>query len=208
MKMMQFMKCDYCGEENFINYLLSDTSINNTCKCGKRSSCGMGSEITIGTRILERSKYELRKNEDYNLSIVFSAMAFECELSNMYLKWRSVSKGISDQGLEESLRKFGTIKDKIQGLSKLMFSKRLEEFIQDDSDVCTAIENGFPSLCVTNLAKSFQEQLFWPRNRVLHLGYSGYINEDAKRCLNIAGLGLQIFDEMDKNKSNQMRKRI
>lgn len=208
MKMILFMECDYCGAENFINYSLSDTSIKNTCKCGEQSSYGMGSEITIGARILERSKYELKKNEDYSLSIIFSAMAFECELSNMYFKWGCVSKNTSDQELEESLRKFGTIENKIQELSKLMFSRRLEEFIQGDPDVCTVIENGFPSLCVTNLAKSFQEQLFWPRNRVLHLGYSGYINEDAKRCLNIAGLGLQIFDEMDKNKSNQMRKRI
>ena len=205
MKTILFVKCEGCGKENFLNYTLSKTEIKDTCTCGNQFSYLLGSEITIGTRILERSKYEFKINEDYSLSIVFSAMSFECELSSMYVKWGNISKNKSDQELEEFLRKLGNIQDRIQELSKLMFSVSFEKFVQDNSDLYAQIKGGFKSLCVENLAESFQKKLFWPRNKVLHSGYSDYTSDDAKRCLNIAELGLRIFDKMDKHKSNQCR---
>ena len=202
MKTPLFVKCECCGKDNYINYVLNDTDVKSTCKCGNRFSYSLGSEFTIGERILERSKYELLINEDYNLSIIFSAMAFECELSHLYFKWGSISNNISDQELEKSLRKFGNIKNKIQKASKLIYSAGFEKFIRNDSKLFNNIKNDFPSLDVDKLIESFQQQLFWPRNRVLHLGYSKYKEDDAKRCFNIAKLGLQIFDRMNKYKSN------
>ena len=77
----------------------------------------------------------------------------------------------------------------------------IEKFIQNDSGLSTNIKNDFPSLDVNKLAENFQKQLFWPRNRVLHLGYSDYTNQNAKKCFNIALLGLQIFEKMEKNKN-------
>lgn len=197
MKTPLFVKCERCGKDNYINYVLNDTEVKSTCKCGNPFSYSLGPEFTIGERILERSKYEFLMNEDYNLSIVFSAMAFECELSNLYFKWGGMKNNLSDQGLEESLRKLGNIKNKIQEVSKLISSEELEKFIQNDCELSDNIKNDFPSIDVNKLTESFQQQLFWPRNRVLHLGYSDYKKEEAKKCFNIANLGLQIFYKME-----------
>lgn len=198
------VKCERCGKDNYIQYVLNDTNVKSTCECGNQFSYSLGSEFTIGQRILERSTYEFLINEDYNLSIVFSATAFECELSNLYFKWSSIGNNISDQELEKSLKKLRNIKNKIQEVGKLMFSEGFEKFIQSNCEILKNIENDFPSLDKNKLTESFQQQLFRPRNRVLHLGFSGYTKDDAKRCFNIATLGLQIFDKMDKYKSTTL----
>jgi hypothetical protein len=207
MKTSLFVKCDRCGKGNHINYILNDTDVKSACECGNQLSYSLGPEFTIGQRILERSRYEFLMNKDYNLSIVFSAMAVDCELSNLYFKWsNNIGSNISDQELEKSLRKFGNIENKIQEVSKLMLSKGFKEFIQNNREILKNIENDYPSLNKNEVAESFQQQLFWPRNRVLHLGFSGYTKNDAKRCFNIATLGLQIFDKMDEYKSKHWKK--
>lgn len=207
MKTSLFVKCGRCGKGNHINYILTDTDVKSACECGNQLSYSLGSEFTIGQRILGRSTYEYLMNRDYNLSIIFSAMAVDCELSNLYFKWKSIDSNISDQELEKTLRKFRNINNKIQEVSKLMFPKGFEKFIRSNWEILKNIKNDFPSLSKNKVAESFQQQLFWPRNRVLHLGFSGYTKDDAKRCFNIAMLGLQIFDKMDEYKSQYWENR-
>ena len=73
------------------------------------------------------------------------------------------------------------------------------QFANETDGLRRMIEQGFPSLKVNCLSKSFQEKLCWPRNRILHLGDSRYAQEDANRCFNIAALGLRILEIMDGN---------
>ena len=200
MKTILFSKCPSCGNDNFINYSLNATEVKENCKCGYKFSYSLGPEVTIGERILEKSKYEFLTNKDYSLSIVFSAMAFECELSNLYFTWRNMPNKISDQELEEELRNLANIKNKIQKVSKLISSLEIEEFVKNNSKLLINIQNDYPSLDVNKLAESFQKQLFWPRNRILHLGYSNYNEQVAKKCFNISLIGLQIFDNMQTGK--------
>ena len=204
MKVPIYVKCKKCGEDNYINCILSDTEIKSVCKCGEGFSFSLSSSITIGERILEKSKYEFKINKDYNLSIVFAAMAFECELSNLFLIWASMNKDISDQELEKLLRKFGGIEKKIQEVSSLMFSGGINNFVENNPKRMNQIKKGFSSLNTKKLSKSLKEKLFWPRNRVLHLGFSGYAEEDAKKCFNIAALALDILSEMHINKSKDL----
>lgn len=107
---------------------------------------------------------------------------------------------ISDADLEEQLRRYQTIKVKIEEVAKLMDSRGFTQFVKETDDLRETIVEGFPSLNIDSLASSFQEKLFWPRNRILHLGYSSYREDDAFRSLNIAVLGLKILEVMDRNK--------
>ncbi len=81
----------------------------------------------------------------------------------------------------------------------LMDARGFTQFVKETEDLRETIVEGFPSLDIDNLATSFQKNLFWPRNRILHLGYSNYKEGDAFRSLNIAVLGLRILEVMDRN---------
>lgn len=100
------------------------------------------------------------------------------------------------------LRKFPKINDRIEIIAKLMHPEGLVDFVQNSREFSETINTGFPNLDINGLSRFFQEKLFWPRNRVLHFGYSNYNEEDARRCLNIANLGIELFNEMDRIKRN------
>ncbi len=199
MKTPLYVVCDKCGKENFLFFRLHDTEVSGNCPCGNRLSYCFSNDITIGFKILEKSRYEYRKNEDYNLSIVYAAMAFDCELSRLYLKWKNLDSKISDGDIEKKLTKWNITK-KINEVSQSMVSSSFECFVSNHTDFLDTIKKGYPSLELNNLVKSIQEKLFWPRNRILHRGQTTYGDEDAKRCFNIAKLGLDILRQMDKEK--------
>jgi len=200
MKSILFVECTQCGKDNFIKYNIQDNSIRDACPCGNKFSYSLSSGITIGEKILEKSRFEYIKNEDYSMSIVFSATAFECELSSLYFRWKNMVNCISDQELENLLRNLRTIKTKIQETSKLMFPEGFEKFVHQTPELYQYVKEGFPSLDVDNLLESFQKKLFWPRNRILHLGYSKYKKKDANSCFHIANLGMQVLRKMDSHK--------
>jgi hypothetical protein len=62
------------------------------------------------------------------------------------------------------------------------------------------VDQGFPGLSADSLIKDFEENLFWPRNSILHVAYDGYTRNDAIKSYNLAQLGLLILDTMDKNR--------
>jgi len=200
MRSILYIQCKECKKDNFILYSIGDTSVKGTCSCGEKFSYSLSSSITIGDRILEKSRYEYVKNEDYSTSIVFSATAFECELSSLYFKWKNVKNNISDQELEKLLRNLGTISKKIQVVSKLMFPEGFNEFVKQEKELCQSAKNDFPSLDADNLVESFQKKLFRPRNRILHFGYSKYNKKIANSCFHIANFGMRILRRMDEYK--------
>jgi hypothetical protein len=144
----------------------------------------------------------LLQQKDYPLSIVFSATAFECELTRLHFKWNEIKTigsdiSVSDEDLESLLRKYRTIDIKIEEVSKLMDPRGFAGFINGSPGFCEIINKGFTSLNLANITKDFQKTLFWPRNRVLHLADTTFSYDDAKRCFNIATLGLRILEDMD-----------
>ena len=74
----------------------------------------------------------------------------------------------------------------------------LEGFVTSTPDLVAQITN--PSLRIGNLSLDFQKVLFWPRNRILHLGYSRYGLEEARRSLNVAELAINIIKRLDEKK--------
>jgi len=200
------IRCDQCDNEELIFLKLNETSIGPKCKkCGNVTHHVFGSNFTVGYRILERSNYEITKGKDYPLSIVFSAAAFECELTRLHFKWSEIdalNKGaeVSDEKLEGLLRKYRTIDVKIEEVCKLMDPRGFRQFVIDTSKLRDIVKSGFPSLRLEHLTKDFQEKLFWPRNRVLHLADISFSKDESMRCYNIATLGLLILDQMDKHR--------
>jgi len=205
MKIPLRVHCDRCGSGEYIFLNLNETSFKTSCKCGDVVHSFLASNVTVGYKILWRSHYELTERKDYPLSIVFSATAFECELTRLHFKWSQIGaldRGVdtSDEQLEKLLRKYQTINSKIEGVCKLMDSRGFRGFVSNSPELSNIVKDGFPSLSLYNLAKDFQQNLFWPRNRVLHLADTSFSYEDAKRCFNIATLGLRILDVMDEHR--------
>lgn len=194
--------CKKCVTEKWVNINQEEQSFHYECDCGTEGDVFLSQDYTIGVKILYKSQYELEVNKDYSLSIVLSATAFECELSRLYFKWTEIDRNeqgeeISNDKLEEMLWKVGTIDTKIENVAKLMNPEGIGDFVRKSSELSEIISTGFPSLDINNLSKSFQKNLFWPRNRILHLGYSNYNEDNATRCLRISSLGIELFNEMD-----------
>ena len=201
--------CDKCGAENYAWVNLHDDSIEYRCSCGEDFS-GSISDITVGYRALYRSEYELLKNNDYSLSIVFSAAAFEWELRSLHNKWLNIEylsegKEISDKELDDIFRKNSRIVDKITAAGKMLYPEGVERFVTDRDELKKIIEEGYPSLTINDFINSIKEQLFWPRNRIIHSFYSEYDRPTAIKCYNVARLGLFITHSMDQYKRNEGR---
>ncbi len=198
-----------CGEcEEPINAFIGveDSSMRVTGPCGHFNAGDFDLTFTRGPRILIRARWELEEQQDYSMAIVLSALAFEAELSRLHHKWEGITalNQVTDEALDEILRRFGNISDKIEHISRLMYRTGLDDFVQRNDELCKTIANGFPSLALGDLARSFQHKLFWPRNRVLHLGYAGFQRDDAARCFSIAALGLRILQQLDEERRKAM----
>ncbi|MHC4174649.1 MAG: hypothetical protein ACYTBX_15025 [Planctomycetota bacterium] len=207
MKIPFALLCPQCKQEAQLRVNLQDTTFEGKCKCGQTLT--LTRWVTVGLYILKRSWHELTVEEDYSLSIVFSAVAFECQLTQLYFKWSKVSawrkdrRKVSDDELEKLLRKWGSIDAKIEKVSKLMDPRGFQQFVIDSPELTDIVKNGCPSLDIQNLTKGFQQRLFWPRNRVLHLGDTTFSKEDAIWCYGIAALGLKVLEQMDEPKTSE-----
>jgi len=202
MKIPLHFQCDQCGREEYIFLNLDESSFETECQCGEVVPSFFASDVTVVYKILWRSNYELLQQKDYPLSIVFSATAFECELTHLHFKWNEIRAygmdiDVSDEDLEFLLRKYRTIDTKIEEVSKLMDPRGFAGFIKGSSEFSKIISEGFPSLDLEDITKDFQRILFWPRNRVLHLADTSFSYDDARRCFNISTLGLRILEDMD-----------
>ena len=193
--------CKNCNLKNQTWIGLHDHYLNYTCKCGYDQSGSIAPSITVGYKGLYRSEYECNNTHDYSLSMVFSAMAFEWELTRLIKKWKSIESLETgeykpSEKIEEEIRKLKTIYDKTKATGKLLYPKGFENYVKQDVELRTRLKN-FPSLKLETLISDFQRNLFWPRNRIVHYGYDGYGREDAIKSYNIAYLGLVILNSMD-----------
>jgi hypothetical protein len=139
------------------------------------------------------------------MAIVLAATAFESELSRLFCKWTRIkeigaNRGFSQEDCENKLRAFRTIAAKIEGVSKLLYPGGIEGFLGSSLEWSKTINDDFPSLHIGSLARDFQETVFWPRNKILHAGYPGHTEQEARKCYSIVYLALRILKDMDKAK--------
>ncbi|MDP3013478.1 MAG: hypothetical protein Q8M92_04500 [Candidatus Subteraquimicrobiales bacterium] len=195
--------CEECRRERIIWINLHDTKFDEKCECGNTTPAYLSSDISIGYKLLYRSNHECRFNKDFPLSIVFSATAFDCELTRLHNKWAAIGKienEITSQELDKILRSYKGIIEKIQKTSELMYPAGFNNFAKTTPKINEIIEGGFPSLDVDSLAKDIQQHLFWPRNSILHTGKNDYKEDDAIKAYNISTLGLLVLNSLDNYK--------
>ena len=204
------VKCHSCNEPFTHKLHLSETSFDWTCpKCGFEHPSFLGVDVTIGVLLLEKSRYELLQEKDFPMAVVFAAMAFESELSRLFLKWKKIDcpgrrVELDREEYEVQLRDFKTISRKIEGISQFLVGATIDDFVASKPNLRGTIATGFKSIRVGSLAADFQEHLFWPRNKILHWGDVKNSYEDAARCFRIANLGLIILREMDSHRRTML----
>jgi hypothetical protein len=192
--------CYACQEKVTVFMTLPDREISFRCSRGHDNAGPVESEV--GSLMLTRAEYEFTTNRDLTVTVILAAMAFEAELSRLHHKWRTIgalkrAHEISDEELEKLLRKHARIRDKINHVARLMHRPGLDNFVSTDVGLRRIVDEGYPSLHSGSLAQGFERALFWPRNRVVHMGKVIRERQDAVRGLNLARLGIYIFDRLD-----------
>jgi len=119
MKIPFYLQCDACHKEKYSWANANAVNVNHHCDCGKERKFSLSSDITLGYKILYRSSYEFNENKDYSLSVVFSATAFDCEMSRLHRKWQDLNmskagKRLVEKELDEALRQCRTVSKKIE----------------------------------------------------------------------------------------------
>ena len=169
------------------------------------------SNVTAGFQLISRADHEINVREDFALSIVFSAMAFDCELARLHHKWTSINhleefrEDLSDDALDAILRKYNSIDKKIDCVGELMFPGGMAAYIKSVPEISNQIDSSFPSLKGAPISQAIQKALFWPRNAILHVGRTKRSRMDALVCRNISALGIYILSAMDKQKRAQAK---
>jgi hypothetical protein len=203
MKIPLDTECDECGIVT-IHVDLGRSASDPRCPKGHELPCILTTSVPVGHMIWRKAQYEFHHNRDYSMTIVLAAAALESEVSRLHKKWeqiRGIDNGdwIDGETLDAKLRSYKSIVVKIEGVAALVHPRGLQNFLDNSDGLRETIAKGFPSVGVSTLASDLQKLLFWPRNRILHAGYGGHTEADAIRCLNLALLGLRVFQEMDRS---------
>jgi hypothetical protein len=207
------LPCQWCKTRREVDVELSATWWEWTCpECQAPNSLLTSTEFTIGRRVLARATEEYLSRADYTMTIILSAMAFEAEMARLFVKWTYIDAlkdalvtmtVPDDEAIEEGYRRLGrTVADKIEAVAKLMNPNGIDAFVAGH-ELGQRIGTEFPSLNVGSLAADLQRGLFWPRNRILHAGFTGYTKEDAIRCYNIALMGISILLALDQDRRSR-----
>lgn len=206
------LPCHTCGIRDPVLVQLDGPWWEWDCPgCGASNALLSSVDWTKGRLILERAA-QYRQQADYASSIVFSAMALEAELARLYFKWRrqdAATEWIAHGGppidprpteaeLEREYRYLGrTISKKIGRVGHLLDERGVDEFARH-SDLAERIENDVPGLNIGTLATDIQQAVFWPRNRVVHVGYTAYDETEARRAESIVSVTLDLLKQMDR----------
>src|SRR5438270_4267755 len=87
------LECPDCGKPETQRIHLDTSSLDFRCAhCGHRHVGIFGLDMTIGVLILERSRYELKIDKDYSMSIILAAAAVESELYRLFCKWAHIKR--------------------------------------------------------------------------------------------------------------------
>jgi hypothetical protein len=173
----------------------------------------------IADRLLYRSMYEVVEG-DPTVSLICSAMAVECALTEVFLKWkkldheRATHRQTTDaerEAWEEEYRKQtgGGFTKASDVVSRLLSGNKYDDFVTDflrRSDRTALIKAGFPPVESELTATYVQQELFIKRNRIAHWGEMTYRQEDASRGLTAAYNAIAVLKVMDRERYEAMER--
>ncbi len=158
----------------------------------------------VGMRIFSRAWAELT-NEDFTLVIVLSAMAVECELARLFIKWNEVNlmqtkdvKPADKEAWAELWRKWNGIAVRLDKVSTLLTGEDFDSFLSHNPVLLKPLHDKYPTLAGVYSTKDFFiKEVFHKRNRIVHLGEIDFRQPDAEMCLTLTATLFQTMKKMD-----------
>jgi hypothetical protein len=158
----------------------------------------------VSARIFNKSRAELSSG-DFTLSIIFSAMAVECELARVFVKWKGIDLGVPTDATQadrdswdKQLRKWNNIVLRLDGVCTFLTDHDFNAFVPTQNGLNNSVHKRHPdAVYFQSLKKYFEEHLFWKRNLIVHHGKIDFTQSDAEACLHAAETLFQIISEMD-----------
>jgi hypothetical protein len=159
----------------------------------------------VGMAILGRAATELQSG-DWTLSIVLAAMAIECDMAYLFMKWRGIDlmdkrmPGDADRDAwekqwREDVRSVAARLDKV---SELLAGQPFDSFLAHSAELVKPVHTQYPaSKSEPSPKKFFITELFHRRNRIVHFGEINFQQADAEMCLTLATTLSQVFSAMD-----------
>jgi hypothetical protein len=134
----------------------------------------------VGMAILSRAEAELQKG-DCTLAIVLAAMAVECELVHLFMKWNRIDlmsvrnpTDADDEAWETQWRdKVGNVAARFDKVSSLLTGKSFDAFLSQNSGLLKGLHSQYPaSKCAESPRDFFVTQFFRKRNKTSITGKS------------------------------------
>ncbi len=203
MKIPLLLPCE-CGLTQTIHIDADESSFDWTCdRCKENHSCFFDNEFTKSDKILRRAGAEC-KQEEFAISIILSALAFECELSRLFMKWKDIealrrNEHFDAEAAGEELRNLRSIKKKISFISTYLDPTGIDDVVRQTPAIEKHLK-AVPTLKVGELIDGLEKVIFYPRNEIMHLGRTNQTKTQAMQALNASQIGLWICQELDHRK--------
>jgi hypothetical protein len=154
--------------------------------------------------ILGRAWTEL-KDGDWTLAILLSAMAVECDLAYLFMKWNKedllLTRTPDDadrEKWEEQWRKAFAITAKLDKVSALVAGLPFDSFLAQNSGLWQDIQAKYPvSTKYPSPKEFFDKEFFRKRNKIVHFGEIDFQQPDAEMCNALARMLFRILGAMD-----------
>jgi hypothetical protein len=159
----------------------------------------------VGMAILGRAASEFQ-TEDWTMAIVLGAIAVECDMAYLFMKWNRVEllatrdpNEADEEAWEQNWRKLSTISRRLDEVSRLLSGKPFDLFISQNPALVQPIGERYPHYGSERSPKQFFiKELFHKRNRIVHFGEINFQRADADMCLMLARtLSQQILSALD-----------
>ena len=192
-----------CGHEMVLETVGTDSFRDTSCpKC--HSAIWIADNGFVSTRVFNKSLEELNSG-DFTLSIILSAMAVECELARVFVKWKEIDLGLPSEvrqadktAWDVQLRTWTKIALRFDKVCEFLTNQDFDGFVSNHINLHKSVQQRHPeSAKHGSLKKFFEEHLFWKRNAIVHLGKIDYTRPDAELCRRTAETLFHIVSEMD-----------
>jgi hypothetical protein len=195
-----------CGETFAVH--VSGTKFPNDVQCPKCHSAiwlvePLGN--VVGMAILGRASAE-HHNGDWTLAIVLGAMAVECDLAYLFMKWnriellstRDLAEGDEDAWEKQWRDEVRTVGARLDTVSALLVREPFDAFLSHNSRFLQPVCMRYPEFKTEKSPKQFFiKELFHRRNKIVHSGEINFQQTDSEMCLTLATTLSQILSAMD-----------
>lgn len=177
------MHCSACRGAHVQQVDPAAPSLDFVCACGHRASGLLDPRQPFAERMLRRAIAEIGDHGDISFAILLAALALESEI------WRARARAhgpLHDAATDAA--------SALHALVAVVEPRGLEAFVVGHPVLRTAADAIAPVPRVTRVDDGLQAALFRPRDEIVHFGALRHGNDEARRAIAWALLGLAILD--------------